>query len=256
METINVWGLNFNPSTKNDIASQVLQWLDEGRKSIHLTGVNPETVVLAQTIPLLRDAINDSDIVNIDGIMTVRALRYYGYKVPERVASPDLFKILLDEANRNKRSVYLLGAEECVLKKMLERIRFQYPNLCISGSHNGYFDAEEEKRIVAEISTLAPDYLFLGLPSPMKENLIMKYKLFFNVRCCFGVGGVFDIMGGKATRAPIFIQKMGLEWLHRILQNPIQHSRRCISHFPKFIKLVLMQKKQFCINQLKLKSSQ
>ena len=245
MKTIYVWGIKFNPLRKTEIVAQVQQWLEEGRKGIHLTGVNVALSGRLEQYPTIKTAINDSDIVNIDGLGVVLALRFYGYKVPERAACPDIFELLLQTANKKRQRVYFLGAEETVITKMVENIGRQYPGIDICGYHNGFY--EDEARIVREIKEIAPTYLFLGMFSPKKEEFILKYKYLLNVGVCYGVGGVFDIKGGKMYRAPLFMQRLGLEWFCRIVQNPALYGRRALKNYPKFGRIFLkglFEKKQ------------
>lgn len=237
MPTINIWNIKFDLLSKAEIVGLVQNMLDEGRCGIHLTGVNPETVVDAQDIDLLRQAINESDIVNVDNMLVMLSLRKLGYDVPERAATPDIFEELLKTAELRGQSVYFLGAEQRVLEKMIENLRRQYPRLKITGYRNGFFTAAEEKQIVEDIRKLAPTYLFLGLPTPQKETFILKYKKDINAGVLYGVGGAFDVKGEKVKRAPAWLCRIGLEGFLRILQNPHNYGRRIFKYYPRFIKL-------------------
>ena len=105
MKTIYIWNIKFNPLRKNEIVSHVQEWLAEGRKGIHITGVNPEGVVQAQTNLFLREAIRDSDMVNIDNMLVVLTLRLSGCEIPERAATPDVSELLLVEANKRRQRI-------------------------------------------------------------------------------------------------------------------------------------------------------
>lgn len=241
MDQIRIWGIKFNLWSKNDIVAYVQHLIDCGRTCIHLTGVNSETVVLAQKYPELKIAINDSDVVNIDNMFVTIALRILGYHVPERAATPDIFEMFLKIANEKRQSVYFLGAEEGVLDNMITSIHNEYPKLNIIGQHNGFFSNAEEANIVNEIATLSPTYLFLGLPSPQKETFIMKYKTHLNATVCYGVGGAFDVKGGKVHRAPAWIGRIGLEGFVRVAQNPRNYGKRVLKYYPSFVKLFLLE---------------
>jgi len=237
MKTINIWNIKFNPLKIEEIVSCVQCLLDEGKKGIHLTGVNPETVVDAQDISLLRRAIMESDIVNIDNMLVVLILRKLGYEIPERAATPDVFEELLKIAEKRGQSVYFLGAEQGVLEKMIENIKRQYPKLIIAGYRNGFFSDEDEPEIVESIRALSPTYLFLGLPTPQKETFILKYKNVINAGVLYGVGGAFDVKGEKVGRAPEWLRNIGLEGFFRVLQNPKNYGKRIFKYYPRFIKL-------------------
>ena len=236
LREIKVWNLKCHPETLATLADHVEQRLKAGDKGLHLTGINPEQIVKAQSDKKLAEAINSSNVVNIDGILAVIALRLKGYKVPERVASPDLMMRLLELADCNKQRVYLLGAEEYVIKKVVEVLVRKYPGLTICGWHNGFY--EDEKAIVNEIEAAKPDYLFIALPSPRKETFILNYKARLNVGVFYGIGGAFDTIGGKCHRAPLLFQKIHLEWLWRICQNPKQNGMRVLKFYPAFLKMI------------------
>lgn len=250
MSTIHVWGIKFDLLTKEQIVDQIQNLIGSGRTGIHITGVNPEQVSKVQVNSFMKKAVNDSDIVNIDGILIVQTLRLYGHKVPERAATPDIYELLLIEANKKKQSVYFLGAEDFVLKNMIRKIADVYPNINIVGYHNGFYSPSEEVEIVRNISCLAPTFVFLGLPSPQKEAFIMKYKHVLHAGCCYGVGGAFDVKGGKVFRAPKWGQKLGLEWAFRIIQSPGNYGKRVLEYYIPFIKLFFKEfpsKKHKCL---------
>jgi len=237
METINIWGIKLSTHTKKEIVSCILEWLDAGKKGIHITGANPETIVLAQNDPILRAAILNSDIVNIDNNLVLLRLRANGIHDIERAATPDVFFALLDEAEKRGESVYFLGAEQVVLEKMIKNIRATHPNLIIAGYQNGFYSAEEEPTIIEQIKVAHPTYLFLGLPSPMKESFIMNNKKSIDVGVLYGVGGAFDVLGEKVRRAPDWLGRIGLEGVIRIMQNPKNYGRRVLKYYPKFFKI-------------------
>lgn len=237
METIKIWGIKISTHSKKEIVSSVLEWLDAGKKGIHITGVNPETIVLAQNEPILREAILDSDIVNIDNTLVLLRLRTYGIHVSERAATPDVFFALLDEAEKRGESVYFLGAEQAVLEKMIKNVRAVHPNLMIAGYRNGFYSAEEEPAIIEQIKAAHPTYLYLGLPSPKKESFIMNNKKNLGVGVLYGVGGAFDVLGEKVKRAPDWLGRIGLEGVVRVIQNPSNYGCRVLKYYPLFFRL-------------------
>lgn len=238
LKRIDIWDIKFNLLTKKEIVDAVQEMIMAGKKPIHLTGVNPETVVDARKYSLLKQAINDSDIVNIDNMLVLKSLRKLGYDVPERCATPDVFEMLLKSADEKHQTVYLLGAEENVVSKMAENIHRQYPNLGGLRFHNGFWKEDEEKSIIDEINSFAPDFLFIGLPSPMKETFILKYKNILDAKVYYGVGGAFDVRGEKVKRAPKWLCNIGFEGIFRVMQNPANYGRRIKKYYPTFLHLV------------------
>lgn len=224
MNTIFDCGIKFNPITANEVLDFVNHWGKEGKKGIQITGVNIEQIALLEKNNEFASYINNSDIVNIDGTIVYLFLKLKGYKIKQKTLCADILYKFLHDANEKRDSIYLLGATQDTIEKVVENIHKQFPNIIIAGYNNGYF--KDEKPIVEDIKNRNPKYVFLGMPSPMKERFITKNKANLNAVVCFGVGGMFDIIAGKASRAPKWIQYFGFEWLYRITQNPIGHTKR------------------------------
>src|SRR5262249_13080928 len=155
-----------------------------------------------------------------DGMAIVWASHALRQPLPERVAGIDLFEELLKLGNQKRYSIYLLGATQRVMDRLVERISRQYPNLKIAGSRNGYFEDAEGEKIAMQVADAQPDMLFLGMTSPKKEIFLAKYEELMDVPVCHGVGGSFDVLAGQVRRAPATWQRLGLEWLYRVLQEP------------------------------------
>lgn len=182
--------------------------------------VNAAKIVHAQKNTELRQAINNSHIVNIDGQAVVWALRMVGYKVPERVAGCDLFQNLIAHCEEEGFKPYFLGAKQEVLDTMIETFKKRHPKLEIAGARNGYFGKEDEEAIAKDIKASGADMLFLGITSPKKELFIDAWTETMQVPFTMGVGGSFDIVAGKTKRAPQWMRKAGLEWFFRIMEEP------------------------------------
>ena len=226
LKEVKIWNIKYNLLTEGEIVDIVNEWLDQGRKGIHLTGVDASVAVLAQDDELLRKAILSSDIVNVDSYLPTRMLAKKGYDIKDRVTTPDLMEGLLRRANERGQKVFLLGAKEETLTILTDILKTDYPNMNLVGWQNGYFLAEEEEGIAERISQLAPDYLFIALPSPRKETFILKYKGRIDVGVFLGVGGAFDARANILKRPPKFMRGHGLEAIFRITRNPKAYGNR------------------------------
>ena len=224
MNTIHSCGIKINPISVDEVISLTDKWMENGDKGIQITGINLEQIALLSKNPHFRDFVNSSDIVNIDGMIVYWYLKLKGYKIQYRTLCADILLKMLANANQRKQKIYLLGAEQDTIERLVSVMNEKYPDIIICGFHNGFF--KDEKIIVSDISEKKPDYLFIGMPSPFKERFISTYKKQLNTGVCFGVGGMFDILAGKVQRAPEKVQKLGIEWLYRITQNPVGHSKR------------------------------
>ncbi len=220
LKEIRIWDIKYNLLSVGEIVTTVLEWLMDGRRGIHLTGVNAETITIAHKVPLLRNAILDSDIVNVDSFLPAYFLKKKGFKISERVPSPDVMEAFFRVANERGMKVYFLGAKQFTLDLLKCVMEEQYPNLKIVGMHNGYYGDKEEETIAMEISSLSPDFLFIALPTPRKEQFILNYKKKIDVGVFYGVGGAFDAKAGVLKRPPKYLQEHGLEGVFRLIRNP------------------------------------
>lgn len=205
-------------------------------------GVNSATINDIVRNEEFRHIINGADLVHIDGMSVVWALRSFGYSVSERVATPDLADDILALANREKMSLFLFGAKESVLSLCRSNIEKRYPDIRIAGSRNGYYEPEEEQSIFNLINEAKPDILLLGMSSPKKELFFESYKHQLKAHYILGVGGYFDILAGIIKRAPRWMQDTGLEWLFRLLQEPRRLWKRYLIGIHQFFWLVVREK--------------
>ena len=226
MNTIYTCGIKINPISVDEISAITEQWLRDGKKGFQITGVNIEQIAYLRKYTEFKEYINASNIVNIDGVSVYWYLKLKGYQLSGRALCADIFQRLLQNADTNHKSIYLLGATQETIEKLVLIIGSRYKNINIVGYHNGFFT--DEQTIIKDIAEKSPDYLFIGMPSPFKERFIATNKNILQTGICFGVGGMFDIMAGNVKRAPRKIQEMGLEWLYRIIQNPVKHTIRVL----------------------------
>jgi len=182
--------------------------------------VSVSKLVKAQDDKVLRDSIIGSDLINIDGMGIVWGARLLGHKVPERVAGIDLMHNILAMCAKEGFKPYIWGAKEDVLQAALKNLKTSYPALKIAGARNGYFKPEDEQKIINDINTSNADCLFVAISSPTKERLSAEYRNTLNPSFIMGVGGSIDVAAGLVRRAPVWMQKAGMEWLYRVLQEP------------------------------------
>ena len=223
-------GVKFNLMSPVEVVREVSTLSEQGKTGIQITGVNLEQIALLKKNEAFADYVNASDLVNVDGTIVYIYLRLKGYPIKQRTLCADILYEFLKDADLRGDDVYFLGATQESVEAVVSNIQTQYPNIQVVGYHNGYF--EDELEVVQDIKSKHPKYLFIGMPSPHKERFITKYKSEMGASICFGVGGMFDIIAGKAERAPFWIQRCGLEWLYRISQNPGGHTKRVLKALP------------------------
>ncbi|CCO23303.1 WecB/TagA/CpsF family glycosyltransferase [Maridesulfovibrio hydrothermalis] len=215
---INFMSVRMNAWTMRETVDEIFSRLKYGLFSQHVV-VNVAKLVNMGRDDVLRESVESCDIINIDGMGIVWGARFLGFDVPERVAGFDLFHELLGRAASEGEPVFLLGARQEVLEKAVQNLNKQFPKLEIAGYHHGYF-WDDEEAVVNEIAASGAKLLFVAISSPRKENFINRWRQQLGVNFVMGVGGTFDIVAGKSKRAPKVMQKYGLEWFYRFLQEP------------------------------------
>ncbi len=187
---------------------------------LHLIGVNADKLNMLAGDRRLRDITNGCGIINADGASVIMAGRFLKKPLPERVAGIDLMQRLVALSAEKGYSVYLLGAKQEVVEATAAELKKRHPELNIIGLRNGYFSEEEWPSISAGLKELRPDITFVGISSPAKEYLVDFLQRDGCGGVFMGVGGSFDVISGNISRAPLWMQKAGLEWLFRVLQEP------------------------------------
>jgi N-acetylglucosaminyldiphosphoundecaprenol N-acetyl-beta-D-mannosaminyltransferase len=190
------------------------------RQRLQHSDINVAKIVQMAGDPLLRDDVTESDLICVDGMGVKWACRLLGISVPDRVTGVDLMMQSFSLCEKEGFRPFLFGARQDVLDKMVEVLSQTHPDLQIAGSRNGYFRQDDEAEIVAQIRASSADCLFVGITSPIKERFLRKYRDDLEVPFLVGVGGSFDVVAGKVQRAPPFMQKIGMEWLFRVIQEP------------------------------------
>ena len=196
------------------------------RQPLLHTVVNVAKLVNMARNEELRDDVASADVINVDGVGVLWGARLLGIAIDERVAGIDVMTEMFALCAQKGYRPFLLGAEQDVLDAMAEELARQYPNLVIAGLQNGYFTAGEEADVIAAINASGADCLFVALPTPRKERFLKRYRSELLPSFVMGVGGSFDVYAGKVARAPILVQRLGLEWLFRVAQEPRRLWRR------------------------------
>jgi N-acetylglucosaminyldiphosphoundecaprenol N-acetyl-beta-D-mannosaminyltransferase len=208
-----------------------------GRPHQHVV-VNVDKLVKASRDLGLRRIINECDLVNADGMPVVWAARLMGTPLKERVAGIDLFDALLHRAAERGWRVYFLGAREEVVAGVAAVCARRLPDLQIAGYRNGYWKPEDAGAVADAVAASRPDVLFVAISSPMKEAFLARYQSSMKVPFAMGVGGTFDVVVGKVRRAPVWMQRAGLEWFFRFLQEPRRMFRRYFVDDAAFFRLL------------------
>jgi N-acetylglucosaminyldiphosphoundecaprenol N-acetyl-beta-D-mannosaminyltransferase len=223
---------------------QTLDWVAGAmtQPGLHqIATTNPEFVMLAQQDEEFRQVLWQADLCIPDGIGLIWASRWLKRPLPERVPGSELVYLLAGQAAQNGWRLYLLGAAPGVAEEAAAIFQTKYPGLTIAGTYAGSPALEENDEIVARINACQADLLFVAYGAPRQDKWIARNReKLTTVRVAIGVGGALDFVTGKSIRAPRWLQKLGLEWLHRLYHEPWRW-RRMLA-LPRFVWRVIRGK--------------
>ena len=220
-----LFGVNVHSLTMQ----QVLENIDKCitlRHSLHIGMLNAAKIINMRRSPALDADVKKSNMILADGSSILVASRLLGRALPERVTGIDLMLGIFSQGSPLGYRIYCLGATPKVLEKVQQQIALQYPGIIIAGAMHGYFSADEEIAVAEKVARSGCDILLVAMTSPKKEQFMARWGDVMNVPVVHGVGGSFDVLAGLVKRAPAPWQKLGLEWLYRVLQEPKRLWRR------------------------------
>lgn len=230
---VRLFGIDLDPLTRHQAARVVLDWaMAPDRRCRFVVTPNVDHVVQLHEGGPLRAAYEDAALITADGMPVVLAARLLGKPLPERVTGADLLPDLLDAAAAAGESlrVYLFGAGPGVAERAAMRIKSRWPNVTIVGTACpplGFErDAAEDARHIEAINAAAPDVLAIGLGAPKQELWVHRHQQDLNVKVALCIGATIDFLAGEKPRAPVWMRRSGLEWLHRLGSEPRRLFRR------------------------------
>ncbi len=223
-----------------DQALSLIEDLVVSDSSHQVVTVNPEFIVAAQSDDDFRNILNNSSLSLPDGVGLLWAARFLGRPLQERVTGTDTVQRVAALAAQKGYSLFLLGAAPGVAVATAARLCQTHPGLRIAGTHTGSPALEEEDEIVRLIQRAKSDILFVAYGAPQQDKWIARNLERLGVPVAMGVGGAFDFISGRVKRAPRWLQRVGLEWLHRLLHEPWRW-RRMLA-LPKFVWLVVRER--------------
>ena len=231
-----ILGVSFDALTMREAVQRADELIKTGTGGYIVTA-NPEIVLRSREDAAYAAAVNGADLVLADGIGDLYAARILKKRLPERVTGADLVPELLTDLAGRGGSVFLYGARAGVAERAGEKLGEKYPGLQIVGTENGYITDETE--LFAALEREKPDLLLLGLGAPRQELWMAENRSRLDA-VMIGVGGLLDVFAGDIPRAPKTWQKLGLEWLYRLLREPKRITR--MARLPKILLLALRER--------------
>lgn len=202
--------------------------------------VNPEFIMDARRDPAFAAVLAHADLRVPDGIGVLWAARLWGVQLRERVTGSDGIYRICERAAQHGWRVYFLGAGPGVAKKTAHLLQARHPGLQVAGAYSGSPADNDWPAIKQRLASARPDILFVAYGHPRQDFWIDQHRDELPVKVALGVGGAFDFVAGVTQRAPRWVQRMGLEWLHRLIREPWRWRR--MVKLPLFVALVMRQK--------------
>ena len=240
-DTITILGVPIDRVTTNSVGEITEKLIKESNKSCKMIfAPNVEFIMRAQKDEEFFNILKQSSLSTPDSIGVIIGAKLQKKSFPERIPGQAYFRKIIELSNEKGYSIYLLGGEPEIVKKAKENLLKLYPNVNIVGFHDGYFDENEEKEVIKEINQLQPNVLFVALGAPKQEKWIAKHRHELKVDVAAGQGGTYDYEAGKIKRAPKLVQKIGIEWLWRLIRQPKRIVRQSV--LPIYLVKVLFAK--------------
>ena len=227
---INIMGVGFDSLTLPEAVERAEKLISEQRAAYVVTP-NPEIVMTCWENPDAMEAVQNADLVLPDGVGVIYGAKILGTPLKGKLPGIDFATELMRRMAKRGGRVYLLGAKPGIAETAGERMTAQFPGLIICGTHDGYF--QDDVPVIEEINALKPDLLLVCLGAPKQELWMYRNRPCLKVGLMAGLGGSLDVFAGTAKRAPVFFQKLGMEWFYRLIKEPWRFKR--MMKLPKFL---------------------
>jgi N-acetylglucosaminyldiphosphoundecaprenol N-acetyl-beta-D-mannosaminyltransferase len=245
-KTVTIAGTRIDNTTLDETLSTIAEWIESRDTPRYVVTPNVDHIVKLQCDNEFRDVYRDADMVLADGMPLVWAARFFGTPLRGKISGSDLFMEICRVAASRKFRLFFLGGNPGDAERAKENLTRQNPGLLVVGCYCPPFGFEtdelEKRKIVEAIKSADPDVLFVGLGAPKQEKWIYQFYQQVGVPVTIGVGVSFSFAAGTIKRAPIWMQKRGLEWFWRLMIEPRRLWRRYLVDDMKFFWLILRQK--------------
>jgi len=230
MSRIDILGVPFDNVTMAEAVDRAMG-LIEARQGGYVVTPNPEIVMAAREDPALMQAVQAAALVLPDGIGVIYGGKILGTPLKEKTPGIDFAMGVMERLSHQGGSVFLFGAKPGVAELAAENLKARFPGLTIAGTNDGYFT--DDRPIVEHINGASPDLLLVCLGAPKQELWMQSHAGELNIGLMAGLGGSLDVFAGTVERAPERWQKLGLEWLYRLMKEPSRAGR--MMKLPKFV---------------------
>ena len=199
-----------------------------------LCTVNVAILMMMRANPQLQNFIDRAALIVADGQPLIWCSPWLDKKLPERVTGIDLIDAICARAERENQTIFMLGASDAIIRRSAEKIQEKHPGLKLEVA-DGYFNSEQARQRAAVIKASGASILLVGMGVPRQEQFIDAQWDNLGVTIAIPVGGSFDVIAGLRTRAPLWVQRIGMEWSWRLVQDPKRLFKRYLVTNGQFI---------------------
>ncbi|MFA7229818.1 MAG: WecB/TagA/CpsF family glycosyltransferase [Victivallaceae bacterium] len=244
MDRVNICDVLIDNLTAQEVCHRIDNLIASGG-SHYIVTPNTDHIVKLQVDETFQEIYRKASLVLADGMPLIWASKLFGTPLKEKLSGSDLFVKLCEYSAQKNYKLFFLGGRPGAVEKAADVLKKKYPLLNVVGTYSpasGFEHHEEENsKIVSMIKNSGADILFVGLGAPKQEKWIFEHKHLYNVPVSMGIGVSFDFVAGMVKRAPVWMQKDGLEWFWRLLMEPRHLWSRYLIHDMKFFHLIFKQ---------------
>jgi N-acetylglucosaminyldiphosphoundecaprenol N-acetyl-beta-D-mannosaminyltransferase len=225
---VNILGIGVMPMDLAQAVGRLDSWRQEGRRD-YVCCISVHGLVVSQRDPVIRRALNGAGLASQDGMPLVWWSRRAGYPQAQRVCGSDLLDAMCAHGVTRNYRHYFYGGSPRVVELLVDKLRQRHPGMIVAGYKSPPYralSAEEDAADVAEINAACPDFVWVGLGMPKQEKWIVAHLGRVHAAALLGIGAAFDFHAGTKARAPGWMQRLGLEWLFRLLSEPRRLAHR------------------------------
>ncbi len=240
---VNILGVGISAITMNDALSQISSWIRKGEKQ-YVSVCTVHTIMECQKNDIMRQAVNGASLATPDGMPLVWLGKIKNNRQVGRVYGPDLMLALCELSAQKGYTQYFYGGAEGVPKELSQTLQRRYSGLKVVGAYSPPFrplTETEDRQIVEQINQANPDIIWVGLGTPKQDLWMASHRNLLNAPVIIAVGAAFDFHTGRIPQAPSWMQRVGLEWLYRLVQEPKRLWYRYLVYNPLFILKILAQ---------------
>ena len=239
-ESSDILGYWICRDSKTQCIERIVNWIDVADRTRYLVCANPHSLVVAESDPEFSAAIRASDLTVPDGFGILIASKVLGGGIEERITGSDVFQGVSQALDKEGgKKYFFLGSTDSALEAIRRKMTIDFPAIEIVGTYSppfkSEFSDEDNRSMVDAVNQAQPDVLWVGMTAPKQEKWIYRHRDQLDVKFVAAVGAVFDFYTGNVRRSHPVFQRLGLEWLPRLVREPRRLWKRNFVSSPLFL---------------------